>query len=65
MEIANQLGHRRLGFEMTMRYAPHAPDYLSKSLSGSNPLKSLGNPNPVPEFFSRLDQKNTQYQQVR
>jgi integrase len=31
MEIANQLGHRRLGFDMTMRYAPHAPDYLSEA----------------------------------
>ena len=31
MEIANLLGHRKLGFDMTMRYAPHAPDYLKKS----------------------------------
>lgn len=30
-EIACQLGHLRFGHNMTLRYAPHAPDYLAKS----------------------------------
>lgn len=32
MEVANLLGHRKLGFDMTMRYAPHDPSYLKKSV---------------------------------
>lgn len=30
-EIAAQIGHKRVGYNMTLRYTPHAPDYLAKS----------------------------------
>lgn len=30
-EIAAQLGHHKFGYDMTLRYMPHAPDYLAKS----------------------------------
>ena len=30
-EIAALVGHKRFGFNMTLRYMPHAPDYLKKS----------------------------------
>lgn len=32
-EIANMLGHRKLGFDITMRYAPHDPSYLQRAVS--------------------------------
>lgn len=31
-EIANMLGHRKLGFDITMRYAPHDPVYLKRAV---------------------------------
>lgn len=41
MEIANLLGHRKLGFDMTMRYAPHDPNYLRKSVDVLDELVSF------------------------
>lgn len=37
-ETAAQLGHKVKGLEMTMRYAPHAPDYLEKASAALNRL---------------------------
>lgn len=37
-EIAAQLGHKRFGFSMTLRYMPHAPDYLAKSAAALEKL---------------------------
>lgn len=31
-QIANMLGHRKLGFDITMRYAPHDPSYLKRAV---------------------------------
>lgn len=41
MEIANLLGHRKLGFDMTMRYAPHDPDYLKRAVDVLDELASF------------------------
>jgi|EndMetStandDraft_5_1072996.scaffolds.fasta_scaffold808384_2 hypothetical protein len=41
MEITNLLGHKRLGFDMTMRYAPHDPSYLRKSVDVLDELVSF------------------------
>lgn len=41
MEIANLLGHRKLGFDMTMRYAPHDPSYLKRSVDVLDELVSF------------------------
>lgn len=41
MEIANLLGHRKLGFDMTMRYAPHDPDYLKDAVDVLDGLVSF------------------------
>lgn len=37
-ETAAQLGHKVKGLEMTLRYAPHAPDYLEKACAALNRL---------------------------
>ncbi len=41
MEIANLLGHRKIGFDMTMRYMPNAPDYLKRSTEVLDALVSF------------------------
>jgi len=41
MEVANMLGHRKLGFDMTMRYAPHSPTYLKASVDVLDELISF------------------------
>lgn len=41
MEIANMLGHKRHGFEITMRYMPHDPSYLKKSVDVLDDLISF------------------------
>lgn len=40
-EIAAQLGHKRFGHDMTLRYMPHAPDYLEKSCAALERLLQL------------------------
>ena len=40
-EIANQLGHKKIGFDMTFRYMPHAPEYLSKASAALEKLCRL------------------------
>jgi hypothetical protein len=37
-EIAAQVGHKRIGFNMTLRYAPHSSDYLVKSAAALEKL---------------------------
>ena len=41
LEIANLLGHRKRGFDMTMRYAPHDPNYLKRSVDVLDELVSF------------------------
>jgi integrase len=37
-EIACQIGHKRFGYDMTLRYMPNAPDYLVKSAAALEKL---------------------------
>lgn len=41
MEIAAMLGHRKVGFDITMRYMPHSPDYLKRSVDILDELVSF------------------------
>jgi integrase len=40
-EIACQLGHKRFGHNMTLRYMPHAPDYLERSCNALERLLAI------------------------
>jgi integrase len=40
-EIATLIGHKRFGFSMSLRYAPHSPDYLAKSSEALDRLLQL------------------------